>query len=369
MFVIRKAWLLGAWVLMSTSSSWAMEIEGKGDAAGKLTWHGYGELHYNSPKGSSVPKDGDPAIMDFHRMVWGLSYHWNDQISLHTEIDFEHAAKADDLELEYAYVDFLLTPAVNLRMGAVLMPVGPLNEFHEPPLFYSVERPYVQRTIIPTTWQEGGFGIFGSPLDGAFKYRLYYVSTLDASNFTAEDGIRKGRGKLKEEKSNDKALTGRIEFVAVPGLTLGGSGYKGGGNVVDVEVSILEGDFRYRIGGLDIQGTYAAIDIDGAQKITGKTVGSKMVGWTGEVAYHLLPHFYENTKKDMVLFVRWEEFNTQKEVVSGATADPKNDREVWTYGVAYYPVSDIAVKTDVENWKSAAGERDQRVNVGLAYMF
>ncbi len=363
---------LGALVLMFSTSSWALEMEGgtTENIYGKLTWHGYGELHYNSPKGSSVPKDGDPAIMDFHRLVWGLAYHWNDQISLHTEIDFEHAVNASDLELEYAYIDFLVTPAINFRMGAVLMPVGPLNEFHEPPLFYSVERPYVQRTIIPTTWQEGGLGIFGSPFNGALKYRLYYVSSLDASKFTADDGIRKGRGKLKEAKSDDKALVGRIEFVAVPGLTLGGSGYKGGGNIPDVEVSILEGDLRYRIGGLDIQGVYATIDVDEAQKITATSaVGSKMVGWTTEVAYHFLPLLYKNTGKDMVLFARWEELNTQKEVASGATADPKNDREVFTYGVAYYPIADIAVKTDLENWKSAAGERDRRLNIGLAYMF
>ena len=93
-----------------------------GELGQRLSFHGYGELHYNDPRGSTVPKGSDVAQMDFHRMVWGLGYHFNDRISLHTEVDFEHAAR--ELELEYAFLDFLINQAVNVRAGAMLMPVG-----------------------------------------------------------------------------------------------------------------------------------------------------------------------------------------------------------------------------------------------------
>ncbi|MBI4715737.1 MAG: hypothetical protein HY760_07370, partial [Nitrospirae bacterium] len=68
--------------------------------------------HYNLPEtGSSVPKSTDPNVMDFHRMVWGLSYRFDDRITLHTEVDFEHAAT--EIELEFAYLDFAIDPAFN----------------------------------------------------------------------------------------------------------------------------------------------------------------------------------------------------------------------------------------------------------------
>jgi hypothetical protein len=344
----------------------------------KIHFHGYGELHYNSPESSSnVPDDEDPAVMDLHRMVWGLDYYWTDQISLHTEVDFEHAAQ--EMELEYAYIDFLVNPAFNVRAGSVLMPVGPLNEFHEPPLFYSVERPYVQNAIIPTTWQEGGAGIFGSPAEG-LKYRLYIVSGLNADGFSASSGIRGGRGKVAEQPSDELAVVGRLEYMGLPGLSLGASGYSGGANTTnndaleDVAVTILEGDVRYRIAGLDLQGVFVQINVDEAEKLfalDGAEVGEKMVGWYGEVAYHLLGLILPETEKDLVLFVRMEQINTQEEVPDAFDANPANERQVLTYGLAYYPIPQVAVKADFERWENEADNDNEgdRFNLGLAWMF
>ncbi|MEK7280422.1 MAG: hypothetical protein AAB090_07240 [Nitrospirota bacterium] len=363
-----------------------MKPEGEIKLPGKLSFHGYGELHYNSSKAdANVPAEtgkDSAARMDFHRMVWGLSYHYNDMISLHTEVDFEHAA--NEIELEFAYLDFLINPAINVRAGAMLMPVGPLNEFHEPPLFYSVERPYVQNAIIPTTWQEGGAGIFGSPLPG-LKYRLYVVSGLNGSKFRASDGIRKGRGKVAggevQPLSGDElAVVGRLEYTAVPGLTLGGSAYSGGANqeadpaLDGVGVTIFEGDIRYRKFGLDLTGVYTQIDIDDAEKInakTGELVGEKLVGWYVEGAYDILRPLALQSEKRLMAFVRYEQINTQDEVPTGFTADPKNDRNVITYGLAYYPITSVAIKADVENWENEAATNNDgnRFNLAVAYMF
>ncbi len=358
---------------------------------GKLSFHGYGELHYNSSDVSAnVPSKTPPdsaARVDFHRMVWGLSYHYNDRISLHTEVDFEHAAQ--EIELEYAYLDFLVNPAVNIRAGSVLMPVGPLNEFHEPPLFYSVERPYVQNAIIPTTWQEAGAGIFGSPLPG-LKYRFYLVSGLNANGFSASSGIRGGRGKIAGDEGtisgDELAVVGRLEYTALPGLTLGGSAYNGGANQEEdpaldgVGVTIFEGDIRFRKYGLDLTGVYAQIDIDDAEKInafnsfplgSNKSIGEKLVGWYIEGAYDLLRPFALKSEKRLMAFVRYEQINTQDEVPSGFTSDPKNDRNVITYGLAYYPITNIAIKADAEKWENEAATNNDgnRFNLAVAYMF
>ena len=340
-----------------------------------INFHGYGEMHYNNPgTGSKVPDPDAPAEMDFHRMVLGWSVAFNDRMQLHAEVDFEHAAT--ELELEFAYLEFNLMPGLQVRAGSMLMPVGPLNEFHEPTLFYSVERPYVQAYIIPTTWQEGGGGLAGS-LPVGLRYRLYYVTGLDAEGFSASTGIRSGRVALTGEKVAEKmAVVGRMEYVGLPGVQLGASYYQGGANQLattpEVDVSILEADLSAKFKGLELRGMYAAVNVGGADELSAaldKTIGERMVGTNVEAAFHLLPLIVQGTEQDLVLFGRWEQFNTQAEVPSGLTADDANDRTVITYGLAYYPDPDIAIKIDQERWKDKADNKEKRINVGLAYMF
>ena len=97
----------------------------------KVRVHGYGELHFN------MPTDGRTRQVDNHRFVLGVHAPLADWIHLNAEIDFEHAAQ--ELEFEFGYLDFLLDPKYNVRAGVVLIPVGFLNEFHEPPLFWTVD--------------------------------------------------------------------------------------------------------------------------------------------------------------------------------------------------------------------------------------
>ena len=61
----------------------------------------------------------------------------------------------------------------------MLAPVGLLNETHEPNLFWTVERPLLQSRMIPTTWNSGGVGIFGTPMDGV-NYRVYAMNSLQS---------------------------------------------------------------------------------------------------------------------------------------------------------------------------------------------
>ncbi len=334
----------------------------------KLHFHGYAELHYNG-----TDKKGEHNEMDFHRMVIGLSYRFNDWIVFDTEVDFEHAAK--EMELEYAHLSFLLCDAFNIRIGSMLMPFGYLNEFHEPPLFYSVERPYVQKYVIPTTWQEGGLGIFGSPCP-SLNYRLYVVGGLDAGKFTASGGIRKGRGKVSESKADNVAGVGRVEYSGVPGLRLGVSGYvgdaaQGDGSLGDAMVGMVEGDLRYHWNGFELTGLVSSVFIEDTEKIfakTGEVVGENILGWYVEGAFHVGKLFLPEGH-DMVMFGRHERFDTQNEVAGGLAADPANDRMVTTYGLAYYPIPKVAVKADMELWQNDADEEWIQYNLGFGLMW
>src|SRR5262249_3958364 len=115
---------------------------------------------------------------------------------------------------------------LGLRAGVVLVPMGIINQWHEPPIFNGVERPAVDQVIIPTTWREGGLGIFGQPLEGV-RYELYLVSGLDPTGFSAAAGIRGGRQSVSLATVNGLAVTGRVEVEPILGMVAGISGYFG----------------------------------------------------------------------------------------------------------------------------------------------
>src|SRR5215831_20189853 len=86
---------------------------------------GYGELTYNK-------LEGTPAIVDLRRLVLYVGHRFSDRFRFVSEIEVEHAvSSADDrgeVEIEQAYLDWSISPRLNLRGGLVLMPVGIINQ-------------------------------------------------------------------------------------------------------------------------------------------------------------------------------------------------------------------------------------------------
>jgi len=348
----------------------------------RVSFYGYGELHYNHPKvdGLGFPAGDLPPTLDYHRLVLGWSYAFNDRLSIHAEVEWGHAGQ--EIELEFAYLDYQWKDAINFRGGSVLMPVGPLNEFHEPTLFYSVERPYVQKYIIPTTWQEAGIGIYGQPLPGV-SYRLYLVEGLDASGFS-ENGIGEtGRQILSEDTNRafNFGGVGRLEYTGIPGLAAGASYYSAGAGqgtpgLGKARLTLWDIDARGRFMGFDLTGVYVQTHVSDADRISAVvdavdpsngTVGSKEFGWYLEAAYHLAT--LTKSQWDWVPFIRYEKFDTQSAVPSGFAKNPATDRKVTTYGLAFYPHPDVALKADHEVWKDGTGADAARTNLALAFMF
>ena len=336
--------------------------------------HGYGEIHYNNPETGTMDQDA-PAMVDVHRLVLGWEYEFTPAIRMSAEVDYEHSAS--EIELEYAHIEYDLAPTMSLRAGSLLMPVGPLNEFHEPPTYHSVERPYLEANVIPTTWQEIGFGLVGRASDGAIGYRAYVVSGLDATGFRTANGIREGRQHGIEAKAEDLALVGRLEYAAKGGLTVGGSGYWGGADqgtpgLGDVTVSIAEGDARFRRGALDLRGEVASISVgnsDSVSAFVGESVASRIWGLYGEAAFDLLHGRTQTPDRALWLFARFERFDTNADTETGVTRDPLAERTVVTGGIAYHPVREVAFKADVEHWEDGADQDLNRLNVGVAFQF
>ncbi len=342
---------------------------------GKFHLFGYGELHYNHRRGPGANE------IDFHRMVLGVGYDFTDWLQFRSEVDFEHAFK--EPELEFAYVDFLIRPWLNVRAGSILVPMGVLNQHHEPPLFYSVERPEFYRVILPTSWQEGGAGIYGQ-LPAGFEYELYGVSMVDASGFNGSNGIRGGRGGVGEQIARDWGVTGRLQYKGVPGLRLGTSFMMGNTGQGDATInggllSLVEADAKYSFQGFDLEGAFAFTNLSDAgnvnlSRVTADPtftnfVGRQMMGWYLEGAYHVFHHILPDTKHDLVVFGRYEDFNTQHKMPAGYAANPANDRNTVTTGISYLPVPQVAIKADYSfNWNKANAGADQ-FNLGVGFYY
>ena len=304
---------------------------------------GYMDFHYNN-------RQHEDAVLDFHRFVLLFSHGFSDRIRFVAELELEHAVVSDEtdgeLELEQAYVDFLITRGFNVRAGMLLAPVGIINERHEPPVFHGVERPFVDTVIIPTTWFDTGVGVHGEVGPGV-RYRVYAMATLDAFGFSAEEGLRGGRQKGAESNARSLAGTGRIEYVGTPGLVLGASVWSGetGFNTLrfDTSLTMVEFDGRYRIGELEARGQYAHGFLEGMDRLNravqrtagvSPNVAEEIRGFYLEGSYFILPH---PAPRELAAFLRYENFDTQFGMPAGFRPLKEFDRDAWVFGLTYFP--------------------------------
>jgi hypothetical protein len=339
---------------------------------------GYMDFHFNKPEA------GD-GVLDFHRFVLIFNHSFTSRIRFVAELEVEHAfveglEEAGELELEQAYVDFLLTRGFNVRAGMLLVPMGIINERHEPPVFHGVERPFVDTVIIPTTWFDGGAGVHGEVGRG-FRYRAYVMAPLDALEFSAEEGIRNGRQKGSQSNIRNPAFAGRSEYVGIHGLTLGASAWSGKSSfqtpLIDTRVNVAEADVRYRRNRLELRGEFAQVWISDAERLntlsgqlTGVSpnVAKALRGFYGEGAYRVWDH---GPARDLVTFVRYENFDTQFRMPAGFVPLKEFDRDAWVAGATYYPDPDVAVKIDYvwQRSQSSVIRSPNSLNIGLGWWF
>jgi len=261
------------------------------------------------------------------------------------------------------------------------MPIGIINERHEPPVYYGVERPFNDTVIIPTTWFEAGAGVHGE-LGRGWRYRAFIVAPLDAAEFSAEEGLREGRQKGSEANVGRPAVTGRVEYVAVRGLTLGASGWSGRSGfqfrpVFDVPVSLAEIDGRYSRRRLELRGQFSQVWIDNAGQLNealalrvgvNPNIARVLRGFYGEAGYRAISNAAFG---DVGAFVRYENFDTQFRMPTGYVGLPQFDRDAWVVGATYWPDPDVAVKFDYSlvRSRSSVVQAPDSFNVGLGWWF
>lgn len=345
---------------------------------------GYGELHLNVVVPEADGADTE-ATIDLHRLIFFFAHNFTDAIRFYTEIEIEHAfieggEESGELGIEQAFIDwFLVGEALALRAGVLLVPMGIINQWHEPPVFLSVERPFVDRVIIPTTWREGGAGIFGEPLEG-LRYELYLVSGLNALGFSGSSGIRGGRQQVSEASFQAPAITGRVEYEPILGLIGGLSFYWGlagpnaGLDDIDAPVTGVSADVRARISGLEARAVAAFFAIGDADELRLVTddmgeqitdVGSATFGTYVEAGYDVL-HFME-TDHALVPFARLEYYDTTMGEDDAMVDTPSFIDLV--FGVSYRPIPQLAFKTNLILRNPEEGDGAVLFDTGFGWMF
>lgn len=344
---------------------------------------GYGEVHYQNPSGPD-----SPGIVNVARFVMFLAHQFNAKIALRSELEVEDAkveagdTRAGEVSVEQVYLDYMLSPAATLRAGLLLAPIGLINETHEPTTFNGVERPALDNDVIPTTWRDIGLGVVGQ-ISGSsgLSYRVYLLNGLQASGFTADQGIRDGRQEGQLASFANPSFTGRLEY-ARPGLKVGGSFWYGGSanqdpalgtGTFDNAVALVSADARYETGPFSFRGEAVNIHVSDVQAINaafGGQVGSRIAGGYLEGAYNVLTLVAPASHQRLDAFVRHERYNTQAGVPAGVVRDDALARRITTLGLTYKPVYNVAFKGDYQLRRNQAGVGEgELLNLGIGYQF
>jgi hypothetical protein len=331
----------------------ASSIE-SGGAASTGWWEktsvgGYGELHYNN-------KEGSDDQIDFHRFVLFVNHDYTDKIALFTELELEHAlageGKEGEVELEQAFIRFALGDGYTADAGLFLVPVGLLNETHEPDTFFGVERNNVEKYIIPTTWWQAG-----ARLSKDFGNGLTVDFALTDGLKTTDGYIRGGRQKVANASANDGAYTLRAVYRGIPGLELGASLFQqddlSQGASADIEGTLSVFHLVFKKHGFGLKALSGSWDIDTDTEANDQS------------GYYIEPSYTWDTDHGKVgVFYRVADYNYYS-YNNDTSTGKNNDKEDTSFGINYYPTDYVVLKADLTEDK--AGK--DTLSLGVGYQF
>lgn len=281
---------------------------------------------------------------------------------------------------------------MNARVGLLLVPMGFLNEIHEPPFYLSNHRPEVERRIIPATWRENGAGLFGRMLGERLSYRIYTVNGFNSLGFDA-GGIRDGRQSGSEALAEDMAFVGRLDYAPLDFLSLGASVYVGdtgqdqnidGVGIPEGMLTLWEVHGQLRTWGLQLRALLAMSHLDEAGRLTralgpagtgdldvGEAVAQRTFGAYGEISYEVMQWIMPESDSEMTLepFVRVEWLDTQDDMPSGFAADRSQELEIYTAGIQFKPIPQVVLKLDYRNKRAEEGAAGDEINAGFGLVF
>jgi len=337
-------------------------IKAQAKQATKTTIGGYGELHYNNLEDQIGNADSDK--IDMHRYVLFINHEYNDKLRFVSELELEHSIAGDgkegEIELEQAYIEYDYNNSTSISAGLMLIPLGILNETHEPNTFYGVERNPVEKNIIPSTWWEGGAKISHNLSEGVNVQLMAHSGLKATTSFKPRDG----RQKVGNAGSEHFAYTGAIKYTTIPGLTVGaGFNYQAdfsnggsGGESSGADGALMtEVHAIYQKGKFGLRALYAAWDIEGT--------GADALGRDKQFGYYVEPSY--QVTETVGVFGRFNKYDNS-DGNSTATTIKQTD-----LGVNWWIDPQVVFKADMQMQSVGSGISTEMngFNVGMGYAF
>lgn len=356
------------------------EVYGLGAGASKVyrlspgvSLGGYGEIVWRTYGGDST----ETADTDMYRFIPYIGYKFNEHLVFNAELEVEHGSTASGgkVVVEFAYLDHLIHPLFNVRVGHVLAPVGLINQLHEPIYFPMVDRPSVERLIIPSTWHENGILLHGE--NESIRYSFGFMTAPKAENYKSESWIKKGRQSGAKATNSDHLVVGRFDYFLGSHGFLGVSGAYGSTNqsnaelgdatlgLVDIHAALNFGQLELNL--LTTQGTMS--DTDKIFATTGEVIGKEVEGSYVTLKYDLMPHFNPGSEQKLKVFAHYEDLDLHKEVSEGQTKDKSLDQELTSIGLNYHIHPKTVLKYEYQIQTDETGKEYTASKFGVGFVF
>lgn len=300
---------------------------------------------------------GESSTFTQHRFIPFIFAQPVEYIHVAAEIEFEYGgfvrstpATDGEIKLEYAFMDWMLSDALNFRGGVILTPLGKFNLIHDSPLNDLTGRPTVSRQLLPTTLMESGVGIFGSfyPQDWVLGYELYVVNGFNDKviNGNSQLRVRGGRGSQRTDNNENKAIVGRFSASPAIGVDIGLSGHHGKYDAMgERNLSIFALDLDMQRGPIQFIGEGAMVDADVPE---GSTIAESQAGFYAQLGYHFgfggIRRYPESVFTGVV---RWDRVDYDSD-------RDGDDEQSASIGANLRPVEGTVVKADY-SWRWSRG--------------
>lgn len=362
---------------------------------------GYGELTFRHNDVDA--RGGAKSIANAQRLILYLGYSFSERIKFNSELELEHASTSAGhgtgggyFKAEFAALDFLFDPKLNLRAGLVLMPVGIINEIHEPPTFPSAERPFLERRLLLSTWEEMGIGFYGSV--GPVDYRAYIINGLmlkGAGDYDRVEPLKNVRQRGARAVADRFGFTGRVDIKLPMNLKVGGSVVytdvqsKGG---TDSQLRLRRGSkvgtltmfsphVWWQHAGWDVRLVGTFVKVDDALRMSQDLFGAANVGTNNriipeeqkgfylQVAYDIF-RFFGPQNQELYLFGIYENIDAHSKVPQSYSKPAGHKLQVFNFGLSYKPHPLVAIKADYVRLDYSPTRKDENeYRLTFGFMF
>ena len=379
---------------------------GLGPAASKAMYNpqgvsigGYGELTFRN--NSVDARGGAKSIADVQRIILYFGYAFDEKLKFNSELELEHASTLAShgtggayFKAELAFLDYNFRPEFGVRGGLLLIPVGIINEVHEPPTFPSAERPFFERRIMLSTWEEMGVGVYGTIKN--LDYRFYITNGLmvkGGGDYNALQPLKTLRQRGARAVADRIGFTGRVDYTLPLNIMVGFSFWTGdvmskGGDNSQLglrrgtklgSMTMISPHLWWQYGGWDVRFVGALVNVSNARRITddlqsgadriNKPIPSEQRGFYVQVAYDIF-RLFKIDKQELYVFGIYEDFDAHAKVPQGSVKPAGHKLKVYNVGLSYKPHPLVAIKTDYARLNYNPNRKDENeYRLTLGFMF